>query len=243
MKTVDLAGRRALVIGGSGGIGAAVASVLCEAGAEVFVHAGHDRQKLDRLLSRISSDGRRPPTGILASLESLSDLTAFTAYTEVHILVVAYGPVAWEPLGSDHTTSTWERMVTMNLALPGIMAERCLPYMISEQFGRIIFFGASAGDERRPSREAPAYTAAKGGLPVLARSIARSHASSGVTCNVICPGYVDTEYMSDASRNTCIRRSPTGRLTSTEEIASLVRYICTTKVVNGATINASDGLL
>lgn len=243
MNTGDLTGRRALVIGGSGGIGAAVASVLHEAGAQVCVHAGHDREKLNGLLSRLENGARRPPTGILAPLETLGDLAAFEDYTDVHILVVAYGPVAWEPLGSDHTTRTWDRMVAMNLALPGIMAERCLPFMISEKFGRIIFFGASAGDERRPSREAPAYTAAKGGLPVLARSIARSHAASGVTCNVICPGYVDTEYMSDTFRNTCVRRCPTGRLTGTGEIASLVHGICTTKVVNGATINASDGLL
>ncbi len=243
MSTGNLDGRRALIVGGSGGIGSAVAGSLHEAGVQMTLHGGHNCEKLQRLANRFGETSGRIPGTLCARLTSLTDLDAFRPFTDVHILIVAFGPIAWTPLCSDSARTAWDDMVTMNLALPGVLAEWCLPYMVSEGFGRIVFFGATAGDERRPSTEAPAYTAAKAGLSSLARSIARSHASSGVNCNVVCPGYVDTEYLDDEQRQRYRRRSPTGRLTDRTEVARIAHVLCTTPAVNGATINASDGIL
>lgn len=232
-----------MIVGGSGGIGAAVSSVLHRAGAQTVIHGGHDRGRLDDLADRLARETGSRPTTVLAALENTADLEVFDAYTDVHILVVAHGPIIWSSFGRGNENDVWTRMVSMNLAMPGILVERCLPFMRSEGFGRIVLFGASAGDERRPSRQAPAYSAAKGGLSVLARSVARSHASSGVTCNVVCPGYVDTEYLNEDAKDACRRQSPTGRLTDVHDIGSLVYHLCGISAVNGATINASDGLV
>lgn len=217
--------------------------MLHRAGVQTVIHGGHDRDRLDGLADRLARETGRRPTTVLAALGKTADLEALNAFSDVHILVVAHGPIIWSSFGSGNEVDVWTRMVSMNLAMPGILVERCLPFMRSEGFGRIVLFGASAGDERRPSRQAPAYSAAKGGLSVLARSVARSHASSGVTCNVVCPGYVDTEYLDEDAKHACRQRSPTSRLTDVHEIARLVFQLCGISAVNGATINASDGLV
>lgn len=231
------------MVGGSGGVGACVSRALAETGMSMVIHGGHRRKALEQLADECRAYGASCDT-VLMELNDPGDVTSLVASGIPDILVVAFGPVRWKSV-SDEGAEGWNTMTLSNLAIPGTLVSVCLPEMKRRGFGRIVLFGASRGEVAPPSLEATAYTAAKSGLVSLVRSVAKEASASNVTCNLLCPGYVHTEYLSDAQRERFARRSPMGRLTAPEDIANVVLYLCGTagRVINGAVINAGQGLV
>ncbi len=239
----NLAGYNALVVGGSGGIGSCASRALAEAGANLVVHGGHRKDALEKVAAECRGHG----VSCTTLLKELNDSAAVDALLDSgvpDILVVAFGPIRWVGV-SDETPGGWRDMLLLNLAIPGALVSACLPDMKKRGFGRLILFGASRGDVAPPSSEATAYTAAKSGLVSLARSVAKDGAAHNVSCNILCPGYVDTEYLDGRQRALFTRRAPTGRLTDPENIGGFVTYLCGTagRVINGAVINAGEGIV
>lgn len=238
----DLSGRKVVVIGGSGGIGACISRMLADAKADIVVHGGHRKGALEQVAGECRRRGARCET-VLLELKGPKDVSSLLGSSVPDILVVALGPIRWTGV-SKETAGGWQDMALLNLAIPGALVSACLPEMKQRRFGRIILFGASRGEVAPASLEATAYTAAKSGLVSLARSVAKDASGYDVSCNVLCPGYVDTEYLSDGQRERFARRAPSGRLSSPEDIAGLALYLCgsSARVINGAVINAGQGL-
>jgi len=195
-----LNGRRALVVGGSGGIGRSVSLCLASLGADLCIHGGHDQSKLDDAARAAKSFGVSVTTCLrdLSGAEDAGGLLAAAGH--VDILVVSYGPYLEAAV---HQTSleSWDRMVSLNLTLPGVLVSEVLAGMAERKWGRIVLFGGPRSDRIEGYRSIAAYAAAKAGLASLTRSIALQYAASGVRCNMICPGYVDTEYYSESKRS------------------------------------------
>jgi len=236
-----LAGRRALVVGGSGGIGGAIALDLALRGASVFVH-GRSPDKVEDVVRAITLEGGRAhgfpfeidiPDGFLAALEPFGFFD---------ILVIAFGPFVRKSLAL-HTSSDWERMASLNLALPGALASRYFPSMRESGFGRIVFFGGTRTDTVRGFLSNAAYAAAKTGLDVLAKSIALEGASHNVAAVTICPGLVETEYL-DAGATAELRRiAPGGRLAKAAEIATIALDLIDSDpcIASGAIVSLDAG--
>ena len=239
----NLAERKALVVGGSGGVGALVSRALAEAGANMVVHGGHRKKALEQVAEDCRAHGVLCET-VLQELKHPDDVLSLVAKGIPDVLVVAFGPVRWKGV-SEEGVKGWNDMTLSNLAIPGALVSACVSELKRRGFGRIVLFGASRGEICPPSMEATAYTAAKSGLVSLVRSVAKDASGSNVTCNLFCPGYVDTEYLSDAQRARFARRSPSGRLTDPKDIANAVVYLCGTAghVINGAVINVGEGLV
>lgn len=239
----DLKDRRALVVGGSGGVGAAVSAALADRAAAIVIHGGHIGEKLERAAASARARGARVET-VLREITSPSDAgTLVEAAGETDILVVSFGPYMSAPI---HRTSDaqWEEMVGLNLTLPAILVSRLLPGMISRGYGRILLFGGPRSDRSGGYRDIAAYAAAKHGLASLTRSVALQYGSSGVRCNMICPGYVDTEYQDEARKARIADRLPSGRLVSVEELAGLALHLISaaSDAVNGAIIPVDFGV-
>ena len=150
MDTISgpFAGRKALVVGGSGGIGRAVALALAEKGAELRVHGGSSQQRLEDTLKSIRERGGKG-TGFLLPIEGAAAARQILALCpDPDILVCAWGPLRQgklETLDSEF----WQTMVESNLIFPGILVSLVLPGMMERNWGRILLFGGTNTDTIR----------------------------------------------------------------------------------------------
>lgn len=242
-RTNHLADCRALILGGSGGIGRSVSYSLADEGAHVFVHGGQNRERLDRTVRYIQTRGGRA-RGALLRLEQARDiLPLLEKVGEIDILVVSFGPVLYASL-SETDPAAWRRMTELNLVLPGLLVSRYLPRMIKAGWGRIVLFAGPRGDRQAGFRETAAYSAAKAGVVSLCRSAALQTGGANVSVNAIAPGYIDTEYLSSEDRARCRERSPRRSLIPPERVARLVHHlVCAEEPdINGAVIPVDQGL-
>jgi len=198
--------RRALVTGGSRGIGAAIVRRLREGGADVLSPA---RSELDL-------NSPRSVSSFLSSLEHPID-----------ILVNNAGVNFPEP-ACETSQERFEEVLQVNLMAPLRLAASLAEGMKSKRWGRIVNISSIWGLVARERRAA--YAASKSGLIGLTRALALELAPHGILANSIAPGYVDTELTrknnSPAELADISRAIPLGRLAEPAEIAECVAFLC-----------------
>jgi len=235
-------GKKALVIGGTGGIGRAVALALAERGAELTVHGGSSGERLENTLRAIRERGAKGD-GFLLRIESPVSAEEITARApSPDILVCAWGPFKQGKLEA-LDREFWQSMAESNLVFPGILVSLCLRGMMERNWGRILLFGGTNTATIRGFTTTTAYSAAKTALGVLAKSAALTAASRGVTCNVLCPGLTDTEYTTEELLRYNSEKSPGGKPLTPEQIAVTALHILEDASLNGAVIPADQGLV
>lgn len=233
--------RRVLVLGASGIIGSSCARRLAARGHHITVHGGHDQGRLDAVATSCREAGA---AGVSSFLLDLGDLnTVFESPVlprDVDILVHAWGP--WLHSGLETTSpDDWEWLTRTNLALPGALVSTFGPLMAERRWGRIVLFGAATSDRIQSYRTIAAWAAAKTALGVVAKSAAREWGERGVTCNVVCPGYVSL----GAQGGTGMPALPAGRtFQEPEELATVVDFLCDegNSPMNGAILSCGKGL-
>jgi 3-hydroxybutyrate dehydrogenase len=201
--TIDLAGRRALVTGGSRGIGYAVAKAFAESGARVWVLAE------DEGAMRAAADLAAATGGEVAGL--VADVTeraavdrAIAAMPGIDVLIhnagIEYLTPARDP---DPTVDTvFRRIIEVDLAGSWHVVRAALPRM--GPGGRIVV--TASGWSRTAEAEFGGYVAAKHGVLGLVRALARELGPSGITVNAVCPGWVRTELAMRSLRAMAARR-------------------------------------
>jgi NAD(P)-dependent dehydrogenase (short-subunit alcohol dehydrogenase family) len=219
-------GKKAVVVGGSGGIGRAIAASLLDEGADVCVIGRHHVPDTESLALELDYPENR--------------IIVIGAAREADILCVVRGPFLQKPL-HETTVEDWDRMATSNLAFPGSLVSAALPHMCGNEWGRILLFGGTRTDAVRGFRTNAAYAAAKIGLASLAKSVALEYASKGVSCNVICPGFVDTEYIEPGVKKALAGKNPDEKLISVDEIAELALFLMKNALYNGVIVTADKG--
>jgi len=239
-------GKKALVVGGTGGIGRAVAIGLAEKGAELTVHGGSSKGRLESTLDAIRESGTKTE-GFLLSVDkpeaAPSAVEEILAHApQIDILVCAWGPFKRGNI-EELNGEFWQNMVTGNLIFPGILVSRVLLGMIDRNWGRILLFGGTNTDTIRGFTTTTAYSAAKTALGVLARSVAKSCGSRGISCNVLCPGLTETEYTQEEQKLYNLEKSPGGKPLNPRQIAIAALAILENPCINGAVVTADQGLV
>jgi NAD(P)-dependent dehydrogenase (short-subunit alcohol dehydrogenase family) len=174
------------------------------------------------------------------------------AWGPVDVLVLSAGAGASAPLRRI-TDADWQRMLDLNLTAPFRMLRRAVPGMVEQGFGRVVAIASMAAKQGEPY--IAAYTASKHGLLGLVRSAAAELATTGVTVNAVCPGFVDTP-MTDVTvasvssitgrtpeqaRQILEGRQPIGRLITPDEVADAVLLCVASAAITGQGINVDGG--
>lgn len=188
----DLHGRRALVTGGSSGIGEAMAQALGAAGARVLLLSRREAElaAAAQRLREASVDA----TWLAADLADVTALRAAAGEAErrlggVDILVNAAGVNLRQPF-AEVTPEAWQAQLALHLGAPFFLTQALAPGMAARGWGRIVNI-ASLQSHRAFANSAP-YGAGKGGVVQLTRAIAQEWGTRGITCNAIGPGFFPT---------------------------------------------------
>ena len=231
IRRMILASRTALVTGGGRGIGRAIAELLASQGARVVV-TGRTVAELDEVARRI--DG----VAIEVDLADRGRVLALPAQVSarvgrVDILINNAGVAESAPL-SRTTDEMLDRALAINTVAPILLARAFLPAMIDAGWGRIVNVASNAG--LTGYAYTTAYCASKHALVGFTRALAMEIATTGVTVNAVCPGFVDTRITDEAaaliagktkrtvaeSKSSLASMSPQKRLMQPEEIAHAV---------------------
>jgi NAD(P)-dependent dehydrogenase (short-subunit alcohol dehydrogenase family) len=226
----SLKGKRALVTGGSKGIGAVAAVVLAEAGADVAI-TGRDRAGLGAVRAEIEAHERRC-VAIEADLSSATDArraaeAALEAFGVVDILVNNAGIARIAPL-LELSLEDWDATLDTNLRAPFIVAQTVAPKMIEQRAGKIINVSSQAGTVALDGHGA--YSSSKGGLNMLTRSMAAEWGPFNIQTNAISPTVILTpmgEQVWGAPEKGApmLAKIPLGRFGKPIEVADLILFL------------------
>ena len=239
-----LEGRKALVTGGAGGIGAAIAARLAAEGAEVWV-GDIDLEGAEKVASEVAGHALElDVTDLQAARDAVAapgslDILVNNAGTDVFGFFV-------------HTTpEQWDRVIEVNLRGVLNCTHAALPGMQEAGHGRIVNIASEAG--RVGSKGSAVYSAAKGGVIAFTKAIAREGARYGVSANAIAPGPIETPLLMGAKEfgeigekliETMKEATQMKRLGRPDEVAAAVAFLVSEDAayVTGETLGVSGGL-
>jgi len=234
------AGTAAVITGGGQGIGAAVARALAAEGGAVIVAARHV-DRIEAVAAEIRRGGGKAwavPCDVTdpASARALADASARHAEA-IDILINNAGVAHSAPLHKI-TLEDWNRVMAVNATGTFLCTQAFVPGMLARKRGSVVNVASVAG--LGGARYIAAYAAAKHAVIGLTRSLAAELEGTGVTCNAVCPGYVDTEMTresvarvvaktgksADAALEAMLAASGQQRLITAAEVAEAVLTVC-----------------
>ena len=229
-KLFDLTGRTAVVIGGTSGIGLAMAIGLAEAGADV-IPVSRRQEQVDEAAARITALGRRTlrltaDVGDRASLQLMAD-GVLAEFGKVDILINCAGKIKREPT-LNVTEQTWDDLMNTNVTGTLRACQIFAPGMLARGWGRII--NIASLNTFVSLKEVTAYAASKAAIGALTRSLAVEWSSHGVNVNAIAPGVFRTalnqKLLDESERgHELLMRTPMGRFGQTEELTGAAIFL------------------
>ena len=247
----SLAGKSALVTGGSRGIGAMIARGLLDAGASVIISA-RKQHELDAARDELSQYG--PVETIRADVSTVEGTTALAAATAeifpaLSILVNNAGATWGQPI-DEFTEAGWDRTVDTNLKGMFFLTQALLPNLRAagsfEDPARIINIGSIDGLHVNPMDTFP-YSASKAGVHHLTRALAAKLGPQHITVNAIAPGPFESKMMAatlEAFGDSIAKSSPLGRIGRADDMAGVAVYLASRagSYVTGAVIPVDGGI-
>jgi NAD(P)-dependent dehydrogenase (short-subunit alcohol dehydrogenase family) len=226
-------GRRALVTGGSKGLGFEIALALAQGGADVAVLSRNGSEAQDAARRIGEATGRRA-VGVAGDVCDTDAVNAMGNAVEwaldgpVDILVNNAG-INIRGAAGELSPSDWDKVIAVNLSAPFHIASRFGPSMAERGWGRILNLGSILSVIGIPGRSP--YAASKGGLLNLTRVLALEWAGSGVVVNALCPGPFGTEMnkplLEDPEKyQAFLSKIPMGRWGSLDEIGPAALFLC-----------------
>jgi 3-oxoacyl-[acyl-carrier protein] reductase len=242
----NLTGKKVLITGAGGGIGKAIARAMHQQGAIIGL-VDLDEKFLTEIAAELKERVFILPSSDINKEENVNKLAidAETILGGVDILVNNAG-ITRDTLSIMMKKDDWDSVINLNLTTPFLLSKAIVAKMMKRRFGRIINIASVVGVMGNAGQAN--YSASKGGLIALTKTMAREYASRGVTINAVAPGFITTkmtEVLSDDQKAQLLSAVPLGRMGSAQEVAYAVTFLATEEAgyITGHTLNINGGML
>ncbi|WP_126976447.1 SDR family NAD(P)-dependent oxidoreductase [Frigidibacter oleivorans] len=244
---MELAGKRALVTGGSRGIGAAIAMALAEKGADVAITYERAADRAARLVEAITAKGRKAvaiqadSADPAAIQRSVQDTVAQLGGLDILVnnaAIARYSPIA------DYLVEDIDAQLAVNIRGPILASKAAIPHLPAG--GRIINIG-SAGAERIVGSPGTVYYMTKSAIQSLTRGLAQELGPRDITVNTVQPGSTNTEMNPEDGEYADFQRAliPLGRYGQPEDVAAAVAFLASpaARQITGTILTVDGGAL
>jgi 3-oxoacyl-[acyl-carrier protein] reductase len=252
---LSLAGETALITGGSRGIGAATVRMFVEAGAKVTFHYHHAKDAAETLEQQCGIENCRAVHADLSSSDGARELIESTVarWGRLDHLVLNHGIWPVEDLAIDEMPEAhWSRTIDTNLNSYFALLKYGVAQMKSQEpvpgkaRGHIVLISSTSG--QRGEAYHIDYSATKGALISMTKTLASELARHGIYANCVAPGWVDTDMVAPALGDERTHKAifdtiPLGRVGKPEEIAACILFLCTPQAgfITGEVFNVNGG--
>jgi 2-deoxy-D-gluconate 3-dehydrogenase len=246
----ELNNKVALVTGGNGGIGLAMAKSLADAGATIAI-VGRDAAKNASAQIELKREFSPDPEAFIADLTDESSVANSIAqivarFGGVDILINNAGSND-RKLPQDYSISEWNHLIASNLTSAFLTSQMVYPLMCARGGGKIVNIGSMLSIFGS-AMSAP-YAAAKGGVVQMTKSLAHAWAGDNIQVNAILPGWIETDMTITAKRQisgldeNVLARTPAGRWGRPEDVGGAARFLCSPAAdfITGASLPVDGG--
>ncbi|PZU74224.1 MAG: 3-hydroxybutyrate dehydrogenase [Brevundimonas sp.] len=256
----DLKGQTAVITGSTSGIGLALARAVASHGGDVVLNGLGDAAEIERTRAELeSSSGARVlyhPADMTKG-EEIADMVAFAERElgRLDILVNNAG-IQYVEAVENFPTNKWEQIIAINLSSAFYATRAAIPLMKAQGRGRIVNMASAHGLVASPFKSA--YVAAKHGIIGFTKTVALEVAQDNITCNAICPGFVETPIVAkqiadqartrnmseeDVLKTVILGSQPTKRFVTTQELTGIFLYLVSDlgASANGASFSIDGG--
>ena len=242
-----------IVTGGGGGIGSATCRRLAREGAKVAVF-DRNLEAAQKVVAEITAAGGQA-AAFDCDITDRASVDAAVAATQAQLgpVAVLVNNAGWDVFKPFTKTvpAEWDRLIAINLTGALHMLHAVLPGMAERKYGRIVNIASDAA--RGGSSGEAVYSACKGGLVALSKTLAREHARQSITVNVVCPGPTDTALLAGVAEGArdpaklieAFKSAiPLGRLGQPADLASAIAFFGSddASFITGQVISVSGGL-
>ena len=240
-------GKKAVVVGGGGGIGSVTCIELAKEGADVAV-LDYSIEKSEKVAGNVTNLGRKAMAmQIDVAVYTEVDTCIKRVYEEfkrIDFMINMVGYAQLCPL-ADMTEKMWDRSIAVHLKGVFNCTRTVINDMIAQRSGRIVNFSSIAGVSGTPGNSH--YSAAKAGIIGFCKAVAKEVAPFGITVNAIAPGVIDTPMLRDAPRERVeeiAASTPVGRMGKPSEIAATCLFLLSEEAgfITGQVINVNGGV-
>ena len=244
-----LTGKTAIVTGSTSGIGLGIARALAADGADILLNGFGNPPEIGRLRQEMAAQYGVRVAYCGADMTRAADIdrmieTANRELGRIDIVVNNAGIQHVAPV-QEFPPERWNAMIAINLTAPFLITRAVLPQMLDRDWGRLINIASVHGLVASAGKSA--YVASKHGIMGLTKAVALETATTGVTCNAICPGWVLTPLVQEqidalaereqlsneeASVKLLGDKQPSQTFTSPEQLGALVLYLCSDAACN-----------
>ena len=240
----SLQGKTALLTGASGGIGAAIAKALHDAGATIAI-SGTRVEALEKVKAEVGERVHILPCN-LSKPEEVEKLipAAEEAMGGLDILINNAG-ITKDGLAMRMKDEDWQSVIDVNLTSNFRLSRAAMRGMMKKRWGRIINITSIVGVTGNPGQVN--YVASKAGLIGMTKSLAQELGSRNVTVNCVAPGFIATpmtDVLNEKQREAILNRIPAGRMGGPNDIAAAVVYLASDEAayVTGQTLHVNGGM-
>lgn len=247
-QVLTLAGRTAVVTGGSRNIGFAIAKKFAKFGMNVAI-LSQSEESANKASSEINKDGGIS-IGIKCDVSDVNSVVnglsnVFNKFGSVDVLVNSAGVLDMAKI-DEMTIEHWDKVMSINLRGSFLMIQKSLKYLEKSKAPRIINISSNSG-RMGGFENGMAYSASKGGIIAMTYGIARQLAPKRITVNCIAPGTIESDMLKardEETKTRLLNRFPIGRFGTSDEVASAVCYFASEEsgFTTGAVLDVNGGL-
>jgi len=236
--------KTALVIGGSRGIGRAIALKLAKSGFAIWLtyKSNHDAANSVKLeIEALGSNCELIPFDVSSYEETEAALSNRLESVSPDVLVFNSG-IARDNLLMWMTQDEWNSVISTNLNGFFNVTRQVVFSMLKAKRGRIVVISSTSGQVGQPGQVN--YSASKAGLIGAAKALAREVGKKKIYVNVVAPGFIETEMTSEVPKEHVLPLIPLNRVGTADDVASIVNFLCTEEhmYIHGQVIGVNGGL-